>query len=115
MKRKIERMKSMLPTTEEVTEHSIYVDDSSSETSVSSAILGNVSPSSRKRAVKRLKLNPSLYESVKNKKRFDLIGIETRKKSVLQTKVEEFSLRDENSSPVPDIKKHKLGYRYRLL
>ena len=64
MKRKIERMKSMLPTTEEVTEHSIYVDNSSSETSVSSAILGNVSPSSRKRAVKRLKLNPSLYESV---------------------------------------------------
>ena len=45
LKRKVETLKSLLPTTEEVTEHSIDVDDSPSNTSVASAILGSVSPS----------------------------------------------------------------------
>ena len=45
LKRKVETLKSLLPTTEEVTEHSIDVHDSPSNTSVASAILGSVSPS----------------------------------------------------------------------
>ena len=79
-------------------------------------LLGSVSPASKKRALQRLKLDPTNPSSVKRNLRLDKINIKSiEQKSDLRTKVENFLLRDENSVLCPDIKKGKKGLRYRLL
>ena len=47
--------------------------------------------------------------------RLDKIKVDARRKSSLETEIENFLLDDENTIVVPDIKKSKKGLRYRLL
>ncbi|CAL4091766.1 unnamed protein product [Meganyctiphanes norvegica] len=89
--------------------------DDSNEGSPTSSILESVSPTAKKRALRRLKLNPPNQKSIKRKLRFDKVHVESGRKSTLKMKIEIFLLQDENSVVVPDIKKSKKGIRYRLM
>ena len=86
-------------------------DDSDASTS----LISMVSPSSKKRALRRLKLS-SPAEHIKRKFRLDKVVVaDSTRESELKTKIVNFLNLDENSLVVPDIKKAKKGLRYRLL
>lgn len=113
LKRKSPSVTPESPISNETSAHSI--DETTPSTSAASVLIGSISPSSKKRARRRLKLDPRKKNSVNSKLRLDKVSIGTGRKSILQTKVEAFLLNDENTVIVPDIKKSKKGIRYRLL
>ena len=86
-------------------------DDSDASTS----LISMVSPSSKKRALRRLKLS-SPAEHIKRKFHLDKVVVaDSTRESELKTKIINFLNLDENSLVVPDIKKAKKGLKYRLL
>ena len=91
-------------------------EDYSDDESLSSVILNSVSPDSKKLPLEGLKLDLPDVSNVKKNLRLDRLSVESsRRKSPLQCKIEEFLFSDENSIVVPDIKKAKKDFRYRLL
>ena len=112
LKRKFDAINLQYNALENMSNHS---SDGSNEVTPASSILESVSPCAKKRAIRLLKLNPSIRKSIKRKLRFDKVLVESGRKSTLKMKIEKFLLKDENSVVVPDIKKSKKGIRYRLM
>ena len=86
-----------------------------SELDISKEVLSNVSPSSKIRTLRKMKLSNSGKSPVQKALRLHRITVsESGRKSVLGKKVEEFFCQDENSAVVPDKKKASKALRYRL-
>ena len=87
--------------------------DSDSELNISEEILSNVSPSSKNRALRKMKLSGK--SPVNKVLRLDRVRVSgSGRKSVLGKKVAEFLYQDLNSLVVPDKKKESKSMRYRL-
>ena len=71
-------------------------------------LIGSVSPASKKRAKRRLKLSKTIIGPAKNELRVNRTRISALgRKSRFEKQVKDFMLRDENSIIIPNIKKEK--------
>ena len=103
---------------------SVYpmIDENSPKTSkhddTSTKLLESVSPRSKKRAVRRLKLSTTspTISPAKRDLHLDRVNVKSLgRPSITKEKVEAFLVNDENTVIVPDIKKAKKDLRYRLM
>ena len=107
------RLKRRLNKTNEVSSSQESFSDA---ITASSVVLDCVSPSAKKRAIRRIKLSNTSTPIVKNSLRLDRVNVKQNgRPSNLKNKIITFLHADENSMEVPDVKKHKKGLRYRLL
>ena len=98
------------------------IDENSPKTSkhddTRTKLLESVSPRSKKRAIRRLKLS-TISPTISPAKRdlnLDRVNVKPLgRPSITKEKVEAFLVNDENTVIVPDIKKAKKDLRYRLM